>query len=141
MNRACCQVPFPVDDGAGVPDLRRDVPAGLPIEVVLGFVVRAGVVRDEVVRDEVVRAAEVRVAEVRVADPPVTRLAVAVFAIFDALRDWVRAAAGEADGFARRRRLFRRGVGTNALNTADGSRALRLRGTSGAPSRVDRRSG
>jgi hypothetical protein len=44
-------------------------------------------------------------------------------------------------GAARRARRLRRGLGTKALNTAEGSRVLRLRGTTGLRSRGDRHLG
>ena len=96
---------------------------------------RAGlraVVRGLVVRGLVVRAVALRVLGFTV------RLALdAVLAIFDALLAEARAALSgptEADA-ARRARRLRSGLGTKALNTAKGSRVLRLRGTTGLSSR------
>jgi len=66
------------------------------------------------------------------------RLALAaVPALFDALLAEARAALSRPTeaGAARRGRRLRRGLGTKALNTAEGSRALRLRGTTGLSSR------
>ena len=67
----------------------------------------------------------------------------AVLALFDALLTEARAAlsAPTEAGAARRARRLRRGLGTKALNTAEGSRVLRLRGTTGLCSRGDRHLG
>ena len=61
----------------------------------------------------------------------------AVLAIFDAVLAEARAALSGATeaGAARRARRLRRGLGTKALNTAEGSRVLRFRGTTGLSSR------
>ena len=61
----------------------------------------------------------------------------AVLAIFFALPAEARAdlSGTREAGAARRARRLRRGLGTNALNTAKGSRVLRLRGTTGLSSR------
>ena len=93
---------------------------------------RTADVRGLVVPDEADRAVALRVLGFTV------RLAlVAVLAIFDALLAEARAALSGATeaGAARRGRRLRRGLGTNALNTAEGSRVLRLRGTTGLSSR------
>ena len=67
----------------------------------------------------------------------------AVLAIFDALLAEARAALSgpTGAGAARRARRLRRGLGTKALNTAEGSRVLRLRGTTGLRFRGDRHLG
>ena len=117
-------MPFPGVDAA-LP--RAEARAGLRTADVRGLVVRGLVVRDE-------------------ADPAVAlqalgftvRLALAaVLAIFDALLAEARAALSGATeaGAARRGRRLRRGLGTKALNTAEGSRVLRFRGTTGLSSR------
>jgi len=67
----------------------------------------------------------------------------AVLTILDALLAEARAALSgttEADA-ARRGRRFRRGLGSKALNTAEGSRVLRLRGTTGLRSGGNRHMG
>ena len=86
--------------------------------------------RGLVVPDEADRAVALRVLGFTVRLAPD-----AVLAIFDALLAEARAALSgptEADA-ARRGRRLRRDLGTKALNTAEGSRVLRLRGTTGAP--------
>ena len=112
-------MPFPGVDAA-LP--RAEERAGL----------RTAVVRGLVVRDETDRAVALQALGFTV------RLALAaVLAIFDALLAEARAALSgptEADA-ARRARRLRRGLGTKALNTAEGSRVLRLRGTTGLSSR------
>ena len=112
-------MPFPGVDAA-LP--RAEERAGL----------RTAVVRGLVVRDEADRPVALRVLGFTV------RLALdAVLALFDALLTEARAALSgttEADA-ARRARRLRSGLGTNALNTAKGSRVLRLRGTTGLSSR------
>ena len=99
------------------------------------------------------RTADVRGLVVRgEADPAVAlrvlgfpgRLALdAVLAIFDAVLAEARAALSRPTeaGAARRARRLRSGLGTNALNTAEGSRVLRLRGTTGLRSKGDRHMG
>ena len=118
-------MPFPALDAA-LP--RTEERAGL----------RTAVVRGLVVRDEAAPAVALRVLGFTV------RLALdAVLAIFDALLAEARAALSgptEADA-ARRARRLRRGLGTKALNTAEGSRVLRLRGTTGLRFRGDRHLG
>ena len=112
-------MPFPALDAA-LP--RTEERAGL----------RTVVVRGLVVRDEADRAVALRVLGFT------GRLALdAVLTIFDALLAEARAAlsAPTEAGAARRARRLRRGLGTKALNTAEGSRALRLRGTTGLSSR------
>ena len=118
-------MPFPALDAA-VP--RADARAGL----------RTAVVRGLVVRDEADRAVALRVLGFT------GRLALdAVLAIFDALLAEARAALSRPTeaGAARRARRLRRGLGTNAVNTAEGSRVLRLRGTTGLRSRGNRHMG
>ena len=100
---------------------------------------RTAVVRGLVVRDEADRAVAVRVLGFTVR-PALD----AVLAIFDALLAEARAAfSGPTEaGAARRARRLRSGLGTKALNTAEGSRVLRLRGTRGLrSSRGDRHLG
>ena len=112
-------MPFPALDAA-LP--RADERAGL----------RTAVVRGLVVRDETDRAVALQALGFTV------RLALAaVLAIFDALLAEARAALSGATeaGAARRGRRLRRSLGTKALNTAEGSRVLRLRGTTGLSSR------
>ena len=116
-------MPFPALDAAFP---RAEKRAGLRA------VVRGLAVRGLVVRDEADRAVALRVLGF------IVRLALdAVLAIFDALLAEARAALSgptEADA-ARRARRLRSGLGTKALNTAKGSRVLRLRGTTGLSSR------
>ena len=112
-------MPFPGVDAA-LP--RAEERAGL----------RTADVRGLVVRDEADRAVALRVLGFTV------RLALdAVLAIFDAVLAEARAALSGATeaGAARRGRRLRRGLGTKALNTAEGSRVLRLRGTTGLSSK------
>ena len=110
-------MPFPALDAA-LP--RAEERAGL----------RTADVRGLVVRDEADRAVALRVLGF-----PVRPALDAVLALFDALLAEARAALSGATeaGAARRGRRLRRGLGRKALNTADGSRVLRLRGTTGAP--------
>ena len=118
-------MPFPALDAA-LP--RVEERAGLRTAVVHGLVVP----------DEADRAVALRVLGFTV------RLALdAVRAIFDALLAEARAALSRPTeaGAARRGRRLRRGLGTKALNTADGSRVLRLRGTTGLRSRGNRHMG
>jgi len=118
-------VPFPGVDAA-LP--RAEERAGL----------RTADVRVLVVRDEADPAVALRVLGFTV------RLALdAVLAIFDALLAEARAdLSGPTEvGAARLARRLRRGLGRKALNTAEGSRVLRLRGTTGLRSRGDRHSG
>ena len=123
-------MPFPALDPA-LP--RAEERAGLRTAVVRGLVVRGLVVRDEADRPVALRVLGFTV-----------RLALdAVLALFDALLTEARAALSgttEADA-ARRGRSLRRGLGTKALNTAEGSRVLRLRGTTGLRSRGNRHMG
>jgi len=118
-------VPFPAVDPA-LP--RAEERAGL----------RTADARGLVVPDEADRPVALRVLGFTV------RLALdAVLALFDALLTEARAALSgttEADA-ARRGRRLRRGLGTKALNTAEGSRVLRLRGTTGLRSRGNRHMG
>jgi hypothetical protein len=124
VNRARRQVPFPALDAA-LP--RAEERTGLRTADVRGLVVRGLVVRDE---------ADPAVA-LRVLGFTVRLTLDAVLAIFDALLAEARAALSRPTeaGAARRARRLRRGLGTNALNTAEGSRVLRLRGTTGLSSR------
>ena len=113
-------MPFPGVDPA-LP--RAEERAGLRTSDVLGLVVRG-----LVVRDETDRAVALRVLGFTVRLP-----LDAALAIFDALLAEARAALSRPTeaGAARRARRLRRGLGTKALNTAEGSRVLRLRGTTG----------
>jgi len=118
-------VPFPGVDAA-LP--RAEERAGL----------RTADVRGLVVRDEADRAVALRVLGFT------GRLALdAVLTIFDALLAEARAAlSGTTEaGAARRGRRLRRGLGSKALNTAEGGRVLRLRGTTGLRSGGDRHLG
>ena len=120
-------MPFPGVDAA-LP--RAEERAGLRTADVRGL--RTADVRGLVVRDEADRAVALRVLGFSV------RLALdAVLAIFDALLADARAVLSRPTeaGAARRARRLRRGLGTKALNTAEGSRVLRLRGTTGLSSR------
>ena len=112
-------MPFPALDAA-LP--RAEERAGLQTADVRGLVDRG----------EADRAVALRVLGFTV------RLALAaVLALFDALLAEARAALSGATeaGAARRGRRLRRGLGRKALNTAEGSRVLRLRGTTGLSSR------
>ena len=98
---------------------------------------RTADVRGLVVRDEADPAVALRVLGFTVRLP-----LDAALAIFDALLAEARAALSGATeaGAARRGRRLRRGLGTKALNTAEGSRVLRSWGTpnaagQGTPSR------
>ena len=117
-------MPFPALDAA-LP--RAEARVGLRTAVVRGLVVRGLVVRDEADR----------AVAVRVLGFTVRPALDAVLAIFDALLAEARAAfSGTTEaGAARRARRLRSGLGTKALNTAEGSRVLRLRGTTGLSSR------
>ena len=117
-------MPFPALDAA-LP--RADERAGL----------RTAVVRGLVVRGLVVCGAANRAVALRVLGFAVRLALDAVLAIFDALLAEARAALSRPTeaGAARRARRLRRGLGTNALNTAEGSRLLRLRGTTGLSSK------
>ena len=118
-------MPFPGVDAA-LP--RAEERAGL----------RTADVRGLVVRDEADRAVALRVLGFT------GRLALdAVLTIFDALLAEARASlSGTTEaGAARRGRRLRSGLGSKALNTAQGGRVLRLRGTTGLCSRGDRHLG
>ena len=117
---------------------RAEARAGLRTADVRGLVVRGLVVRGLVVRDAADRAVALRVLGFT------GRLTLdAVLAIFFALLAEARAAlSGTTEaGAARRARRLRRGLGTNALNPAEGSRVLRLRGTTGLRFSGDRHLG
>ena len=123
-------MPFPGVDAA-LP--RAEEPTGLRTADVRGLVVRGLVVRDEADR----------AVALRVLGFTVLLALDAVLAIFDPLLAEARPdLRGPTEaGAARRARRLRSGLGTKALNTAKGSRVLRLRGTTGLRSKGDRHMG